>query len=270
VAIAVGFVLVSPLEKLFSPQALKGRTIYTSICVFLQKGRDITYKNTFQQFSSVGGYRLVMENPRAYSLLNPENTPDPPSVDRILPKFIPSEEPCYTSIDAQSQELLFNNLIETFEEAQKGQETHSPVTIQSTSEQEDPTTGIDSRKIAALQEIVLYLDKLWRSDSIYFQKAVEALANGSRDRKYRVTKEFKNMDKKDNNVLSASWRIPYGKAGILTFFLNVISSKRSNEATTLHSLRLIGNSCADTGEPRCTELFYSLINRNQITIANLS
>lgn len=124
-----------------------------------------------------------MENPRAHPLLNPENTPKLPAVDQILPKLIPSEEPCYTLIDAQSQELLFNNLIETFEEAHEGQETQSLVTIQPTPEQEVPPAGIDSRKIAALQEIVLYLDKLWRSDSIYFQKAVEALANGSRDRK---------------------------------------------------------------------------------------
>lgn len=46
---------------------------------------------------------------------------------------------------------------------------------------------------------------------------------------------------------SASWRVPFGQSGVLKFFLDVISSKDEVESSLLlHSLRVIGNSCADT------------------------
>lgn len=52
-------------------------------------------------------------------------------------------------------------------------------------------------------------------------------------------------------MLAASWRVPYGRAGILDFFLRVVASKDIIENDILlHSLRLIGNSCADTDENR--------------------
>jgi hypothetical protein len=40
----------------------------------------------------------------------------------------------------------------------------------------------------------------------------------------------------------------YGQAGILSFFLRLVASKDATDSRlVLHSLRLIGNSCADTG-----------------------
>lgn len=46
----------------------------------------------------------------------------------------------------------------------------------------------------------------------------------------------------------ASRRLPYGETGILDFFLRLIASNGvSDERLLLHSLRLVGNSCADTG-----------------------
>lgn len=46
----------------------------------------------------------------------------------------------------------------------------------------------------------------------------------------------------------ASWRAPYGQSGILKFFLEVIASTDAiGTDLLLHSLRLVGNSCADTG-----------------------
>lgn len=45
----------------------------------------------------------------------------------------------------------------------------------------------------------------------------------------------------------ASWRVPFGQSGVLKFFLDVISSKEKvDPSLLLHSLRVIGNSCADT------------------------
>jgi len=48
--------------------------------------------------------------------------------------------------------------------------------------------------------------------------------------------------------LLASLRPVYGQTGILNFFLELIASKETIESSLiLHCLRLIGNSCADTG-----------------------
>ncbi|PYI31412.1 ubiquinone biosynthesis protein [Aspergillus indologenus CBS 114.80] len=77
-------------------------------------------------------------------------------------------------------------------------------------------------------EKILY--KLWKCRSRYMLPAAEALANGSRN---------------------APWRILYGQAGILDFFLRLVASKEAIEdELLLHSLRLVGNSCADTNENR--------------------
>lgn len=49
--------------------------------------------------------------------------------------------------------------------------------------------------------------------------------------------------------LLASLRPVYGQTGILKFFLELIASKDVTESSLiLHCLRLIGNSCADTGK----------------------
>lgn len=44
-----------------------------------------------------------------------------------------------------------------------------------------------------------------------------------------------------------SWRIPIGDSGLLDFFLGVLSVDGLRQALKIHVLRLIGNSCADTG-----------------------
>lgn len=50
----------------------------------------------------------------------------------------------------------------------------------------------------------------------------------------------------------ASWRLPYGQSGILDFFLRLVaSSEITDNELLLHSLRLSGNSCADTGKCVC-------------------
>jgi hypothetical protein len=45
---------------------------------------------------------------------------------------------------------------------------------------------------------------------------------------------------------AAEWRLPYGESGILDFFLAVIGAPSVSHDLLLHSLRLVGNSCADT------------------------
>lgn len=46
----------------------------------------------------------------------------------------------------------------------------------------------------------------------------------------------------------AKWRLLYGTTGILDFYLRVVATHGVNNEILLHALRLIGNSCADTGK----------------------
>jgi hypothetical protein len=44
----------------------------------------------------------------------------------------------------------------------------------------------------------------------------------------------------------AKWRVPMGDSGILKFFLQILSTALESKLR-IQILRLIGNSCADTG-----------------------
>ncbi|KAH8885412.1 hypothetical protein GQ53DRAFT_354673 [Thozetella sp. PMI_491] len=48
----------------------------------------------------------------------------------------------------------------------------------------------------------------------------------------------------------ASWRVPLGESGILEFFLDLLSQGGLGQRLTIQSLRVIGNSSADTDENR--------------------
>lgn len=47
--------------------------------------------------------------------------------------------------------------------------------------------------------------------------------------------------------LIAKWRIPIGDSGVLGFFLELMASQQLQEDLITQILRLVGNSCADTG-----------------------
>ena len=49
---------------------------------------------------------------------------------------------------------------------------------------------------------------------------------------------------------AATWRLPYGEAGILGFFLAAVASPGAPHDLLQHSLRLIGNCCAETDDNR--------------------
>ena len=44
-----------------------------------------------------------------------------------------------------------------------------------------------------------------------------------------------------------SWRIPLGDAGLLDYVLDLITTDATSEDLRIQALRLLGNSCADTG-----------------------
>lgn len=47
-----------------------------------------------------------------------------------------------------------------------------------------------------------------------------------------------------------AWRGPIGESGILQFFLSGLAVDGLRQGLLIHSLRLVGNSCADTDENR--------------------
>ena len=49
------------------------------------------------------------------------------------------------------------------------------------------------------------------------------------------------------NPTSEIWRLPFGQGGVLAFALATVASGTASEDVQIHSLRVIGNSCADTG-----------------------
>ncbi|KAL4994803.1 armadillo-type protein [Aspergillus recurvatus] len=88
---------------------------------------------------------------------------------------------------------------------------------------------------AAFEGVPDALSKLWHCQSQFLLQATEALANGSRNPPLRLV---------------------YGRTGTLDFYLRLISSESTEISLILHSLRLIGNSCADTDENRVIVLKY--------------
>ncbi|KAK1981834.1 GTP binding protein [Colletotrichum cereale] len=98
-----------------------------------------------------------------------------------------------------------------------------------------PDPGSEDRgrahKTALLGDVLSTAQRLWDAGSDGIDAVAEKLGDGSRD---------------------ASWRLPLGDSGILTFFLSIIISSPHGLRPALqrHVLRLIGNSCADTDENR--------------------
>ncbi|KAH8430337.1 putative GTP binding protein [Aspergillus melleus] len=146
-----------------------------------------------------------------------------PSLHELVPELYPSAptgtSPRDVSLPPEEQEAWFKSLQETLEAANCTQDISSG--------EDHPSFQRVDLPFGEINDI---LHKLLNSRSHYMQQAAEALANGSR------------------NPL---WRLPFGQAGILDFFLGCVASKENADVVLLlHSLRLIGNCCADTDENR--------------------
>ncbi|KAJ5605043.1 hypothetical protein N7510_010197 [Penicillium lagena] len=155
-----------------------------------------------------------------------------PPVEQITSDLSPSP-PSLTkgtaTIDPEEQKNMFRNVQNIIQKADEGT-SYDLKGLHASLEQADADSQRGGRSVESLGEVRTILYKLWSCNSEYLAQTAEVLANGSRD---------------------SSWRAPYGQSGILKFFLEVIAS--TDEIGTdllLHSLRLVGNSCADTDENR--------------------
>lgn len=64
----------------------------------------------------------------------------------------------------------------------------------------------------------------------------------------------------------AKWRIPIGQSGLLHIFLQIIATEGVEHTLMTHALRLIGNSCADTGESITSSMTLNQLNSEQTII----
>ena len=100
---------------------------------------------------------------------------------------------------------------------------------------------------APLISVKNVLDQLLWFHSQLLLPALTIVADASRDGKslwsnILAAKEDANTDK-----ILESWRIPFGQAGLVDLALNVVATQNMGNDLLVHALRLVGNSCADTG-----------------------
>ncbi|KAK6082218.1 GTP binding protein [Seiridium cupressi] len=86
-----------------------------------------------------------------------------------------------------------------------------------------------SWRVEKLRRVLNTLRKLLDSGSTELDGIAQKIGDGSRE---------------------ASWRLSLGQSGVLEFFLGLIGKDGLRQAITVHTLRVIGNSCADTDENR--------------------
>lgn len=87
----------------------------------------------------------------------------------------------------------------------------------------------DARRTAALQQVLVSVRQYWLAGSPNVDSIAEILGDSSRD---------------------ASWRAPIGNSGLLDFFLGILAVDGLRQSLKIHTLRTIGNSCADEDSNR--------------------
>ncbi|EED18349.1 GTP binding protein, putative [Talaromyces stipitatus ATCC 10500] len=132
-------------------------------------------------------------------------------------------------IPAEEQDQMFRALQRVLSKTEGDEDAFDTRELRNALESADVAAQEGQRGPQLLGGVAAILQKLWQSESQYLVEAADALANASRD---------------------PSWRIPFGQSGVLQFFLQLISIPEVNKDLLFHSLRLIGNSCADTDENR--------------------
>ncbi|GAM33289.1 hypothetical protein TCE0_003f00084 [Talaromyces pinophilus] len=156
-----------------------------------------------------------------------------PAVETVVPdltdlKSLSSSE-TEGVVPVEEQDQMFRALKEVLSKTEGDEDVFDVQELRDALESADTAAQEGRRGPQLLGGVAAILQKLWQSESRYMVEAAEALANASRD---------------------PSWRIPFGQSGVLQFFLQLIATPDVDKDLLFHSLRLIGNSCADTDENR--------------------
>ncbi|OAA70670.1 Armadillo-type fold domain containing protein [Cordyceps fumosorosea ARSEF 2679] len=89
------------------------------------------------------------------------------------------------------------------------------------------------RRTELLADVLKTCKELRAEDRTQLEIAAEKLGDGSRDE---------------------AWRVPYGNSGILDFFLEELAKEDITHKLKIHSLRVVGNSCAEMNKNRALML----------------
>ncbi|KAK9788540.1 putative UNC-45/Cro1/She4 central domain-containing protein [Seiridium cardinale] len=116
---------------------------------------------------------------------------------------------------------------------QSGKQREQLRRITSSEDEEDDEVVLSddeqSWRVEKLRRVLNTLRNLLDSGSTELDGIAQKIGDGSRE---------------------ASWRLSLGQSDVLEFFLSLIGKDGLRQAITVHALRVIGNSCADTDENR--------------------
>lgn len=198
------------------------------------------------------------------SPLSSGKIPPPPVPPAIRKPVTPSVTDLFKGLklSQKEQEEMFSSLEAIFHRAEEVEGGVGVGELRAVFEHADESSRAGYKDVDALRNVRGILDQMWWSESTFVVSAAEVLANGSRDRMCRnVTPKGRKAKQADSCI--AGWRIPFGEAGILDFFLGILAMDGVEHNLKLHTLRLIGNACADTG-------MLALRMESPIDVANLS
>ncbi|RYP20319.1 hypothetical protein DL765_002882 [Monosporascus sp. GIB2] len=100
------------------------------------------------------------------------------------------------------------------------------------------------RRTESLSQVLATVRLLWDAGSADIDAVAEKIGNAARD---------------------GSWRIPLGESQLLDFFIGIVGTEGLTRPLTVHTLRIIGNSCADT-EPAQVAAYKAGLNPELVNL----
>jgi hypothetical protein len=124
-------------------------------------------------------------------------------------------------------------------------------------DEQDDDAAIDdeekARRTLRLKQALISVQQARSSDSELLDALAEKLGDGSRDRAlgHFLCQAPPEAPVPCSHPTPASWRASFGDSGLLDFFLTLLPFAGLRQALKIHTLRIIGNACADTGMCFC-------------------
>lgn len=148
-------------------------------------------------------------------------------------------------LDASGGQDMFSRLQAIFQEVEET-EGFDLVELQHVLQLASATHRRGLTDVDFLEHVRAALDQLWDGGSRYMTAATTVLADASREGMlcyFRYPKTAWSSADPD----PVRWRRPFGESGVLDFYLGVLAISATEHSLMLQALRLVGNSCADTG-----------------------
>ncbi len=102
----------------------------------------------------------------------------------------------------------------------------------------------EAARTGKLREVLTTCQDSWSSGSEDLSLVAEKIGDGARNCECWLRLPAwvtTNIDR------TAVWRLPLGESGVLDFFIGLLAREDLRQPLKVQALRIIGNSCADTG-----------------------